>query len=65
VARGFWAHDAAVDLLGDLWLDVEYELVDFMDLKIDVGSEGWLSRAAKRMPIVSEAERIGLWSLTA
>ncbi|MDO8799101.1 hypothetical protein [Phenylobacterium sp.] len=65
VARGFWAPDAPLDFLGDLWLDVEYELVDFMDLKIDVGSEGWLSRAAKRMPIVSEAERIGLWSLTA
>lgn len=65
VARGFWPSAAPLDFLGDLWLDVEYELVDFMDLKAGVGSGGWLSRAAKRMPIVSEAERIGLWSLTA
>jgi hypothetical protein len=65
VARGFWPQNKPVDFLGDLWLDVEYELVDFLDLQSDVGSQGWLSRAAKRMPIVSEAERIGLWSLTA
>lgn len=66
VARGFWNGPEAVDQLSDLWTDVEDDLREFRSVSVLPGhAADWTPKAAKQYPSVTEAERIGLWSLTA
>lgn len=69
-ARGFWSHGAAPDPLTDLWADVKTALDD---LEAFQGRHAVPQQTAFRLvtelapalPVLSSAERIGLWSLHA
>ncbi|WP_156751124.1 hypothetical protein [Mesorhizobium sp. AA23] len=65
VDRGFWPPAQPLSDPIDLWLDVELALLDF-DESIDpepTSLNDWMTRAAKGLPTIYEAERIGVWSL--
>ncbi len=67
VQRGFFQPAAMLDHMADLWTDVELALED-MDAAgepIPGSLHEWFSRSPIGIPTVSEAERIGLWSLCA
>ncbi len=67
IQRGFFATSAQIGHMADLWSDVEIALED-MGAGIDPVPESlheWFSKSPVGIPTVTEAERIGLWSLCA
>ena len=66
-ARGFWPPARPLTDPVDLWMDVELALMDFNESiePVPVSLNDWMTRSAKGLPIIFEAERIGVWSLCA
>ncbi len=67
VERGFWAPGKPLAEPSDLWADVEISLMDF-DASISplpLSWNDWMLKDAKGLPVMAEAERIGVWSLSA
>jgi hypothetical protein len=65
--RGFWAPTKPLAEPTDLWADIELALLDF-DASIipqPTSWNDWMARDAKGLPVMAEAERIGVWSLSA
>ena len=63
--RGFWPPNAPLADPVELWADVELALLD-LDVSRDptpVCLNDWLIKSAKGLPILAEAERVGVWSL--
>lgn len=66
VARGFWNATAPLENPADLWEDVRLALVELAASKKPTAPQclnDWMTRFPAGLPIVSEAERIGIWSL--
>ncbi|WP_248447316.1 hypothetical protein [Sinorhizobium meliloti] len=65
VARGFWAPTAALADPADLWEDVRVALEDLADSKrtAPTSLNDWITKQRNGFPHISEAERIGVWSL--
>jgi hypothetical protein len=65
VERGFWSPNSPPLDTVDLWEDVKLALQDFMNsLYPAPGSlNEWLKRNPLGIPVVTEAERIAVWSL--
>lgn len=65
--RGFWPPANPLADAADLWLDVEIALEDFAkSLEPKPASlSQWLANNQKGIPTIHEAERIGVWSLSA
>lgn len=66
-ARGFWSPTAPLTDPIDLWSDVEIALDDYRNsLTPEPRSMyEWMQRDAKGLPVIYEAERIGVWSFCA
>ncbi len=65
-ARGFWrVADPLIDTI-DLWEDIRLALEDLAASKKPAPSSlnEWIRKSRTGMPIISEAERIGVWSFT-
>jgi hypothetical protein len=65
-ARGFWrVADPLVDTI-DLWEDIRLALEDLAASKkpTPASLNEWIRKSRTGMPIISEAERIGVWSFT-
>lgn len=65
VMRGFWSPSAPLANPQDLWMDVEIALDDLLASKTPtpLSLNDWMTRTAKGLPTIAEAERIGVWSL--
>jgi hypothetical protein len=65
VARGFWPPSAPPADPVDLWEDVKIALRDFMgSMMPPPGSlNEWMRRSPVGLPVVTETERIAVWSL--
>ncbi|HTK35595.1 MAG TPA: hypothetical protein VL358_09975 [Caulobacteraceae bacterium] len=66
VQRGFWPPGTPT-APADLWDDVELALIDFADAAAPPPAcfHDWLGKPEKGLPVLAQAERITLWSLTA
>lgn len=67
VDRGFWSPAKPLVDPSDMWADIELALLDF-DASINPQPSSWndwMIKEAKGLPVMSEAERIGVWSLSA
>jgi hypothetical protein len=65
--RGFWAPSRPLAEPSDLWADIELALMDF-DASMTpepTSWNDWMLKDAKGLPVMTEAERIGVWSLSA
>lgn len=67
IQRGFFRPAAMLEDMADLWVDVEVALEDMQAARdpVPTSLHEWFSRSPTGIPTVSEAERIGLWSLCA
>jgi hypothetical protein len=67
IQRGFFATAASIGDMADLWSDVELALEDMGAgvNPIPACLHDWFSKSPVGIPTVTEAERIGLWSLCA
>lgn len=65
--RGFWAPGSPLAEPTDLWTDIELALLDFdASMTPEPASwNDWMLKDAKGLPMMTEAERIGVWSLSA
>lgn len=66
VRRGYWEGNSPLDNPVDLWLDVEDALQDLAKSKepAPTSLSAWMKRSPVGLPTISEAERIGVWSLS-
>jgi hypothetical protein len=66
VQRGFWPPDSPTTAL-DLWDEVDYALADMATAATPPPNclHDWLIKPEKGLPILGQAERITLWSLSA
>ncbi|WP_299806370.1 hypothetical protein [Tardiphaga sp.] len=64
-ARGFWDPAAPLQQPADLWEDVKLALADLTSSRspVPISMNAWMKRVPLGLPTVSEAERIGVWSL--
>lgn len=65
--RGFWSPAKPLAEPSDLWADIELALMDF-DASMTpqpASWNDWMLKDAKGLPVMAEAERIGVWSLSA
>lgn len=65
VARGFWKPAAPLGDPADLWADVKDALGDLSASKVPAPTSlnEWVRKDRTGMPVIAEAERIGIWSL--
>jgi len=65
VQRGFWPPGVPL-APAEIWDDVELALMDFADAAAPPPAcfHDWLGRPEKGLPVLAQAERITLWSLT-
>lgn len=66
-ARGFWSSSDPLEDPVDLWADIEIAMIDFNASRDPTPLEWneWMVRTSKGLPIIYEAERVGVWSLGA
>jgi hypothetical protein len=66
IDRGYWKPGAALANTTDLFADVELALMDldYSQPNDPATLYDWLCHAQKGLPTITEAERIGLWSLS-
>ena len=66
-SRGFWSPTQPLSDPIDLWIDVELALLEFDESIVPepTSLNDWMTRTAKGLPTIYEAERIGVWSLCA
>jgi hypothetical protein len=64
-ARGFWGPGDPLDDPLDLWADVRLALDDLTTSKMPapISLNDWMRRGAIGLPVIAEAERVGVWSL--
>lgn len=65
VMRGFWPVAAPLQDPMELWADVELALMDLAASRNPAPAclNDWMVRNAKGLPVLAEAERVGVWSL--
>ncbi|WP_202299106.1 hypothetical protein [Mesorhizobium sp. 131-2-1] len=64
--RGFWPPNAPPASLSDLWLPIELAVTD-LEAALGGGFDrvSWIERPSSDLPRLTEAERAGLWALSA
>jgi hypothetical protein len=67
ISRGFWAPASPLPDLADLWDDVKLALGELVASQTPTPTSlhDWLTRPPIGLPTISQAERIGVWSLGA
>jgi hypothetical protein len=65
VLRGFWPPASPLEDPLELWADVELALMDLAASRTPAPTclNDWMVRNAKGLPVLAEAERVGVWSL--